>query len=658
MNITYKLIKKLNEKKTNLKELSTSIDKNIKYLSVILDRLVKRGLVEVDKQQPYQYFLSPEGRNYLQDLEAEEQRKREKEDRQRYEEAFEEYTLNILKEFFYLYPEPTSTLTFDFSEFFDFLQGQKSYFFPSPLTNGVKEIAPVEVLDFILDKGEDGLNYIQAASDFVFGRSIPILLTNLDKVCKDCVKSVNKIRASDIGKLRVIIGEVSSRSDTKLFAPVVKYECPSCGIIPFAHKIGEKKLKKCPRCGSRMRIVQENQEDLIRIVIRDMYSVIDTDEQPEEISILMIGNHYPYHKIIEGEGIKITGIPQIYVEDKKEVVMRKEVYAYNIEKLDEKYKKVNIVDEDKAKISEIAKDPIAWFKAHIFSDLEDVDVAIEAAILSLFERIHLLFLGDSGTGKTEILKRISEIAIKSKFVSTPASTAAGLIGTVSKNQYTEKFGLTTSVIRELNPEGLLVLDEISKASLQIQFVLLDVMQNGRMSINKAGVNTTYPAKINILATANLENEFENKIFSKFGLTQPMWDRFDLKVFFRRRSIQDYEKWLRLYDTAINNTIDDYTLSLIKKYLLYSRGFAPKMDKQDIQNMASLAHEYVIHNDNYSYRIKDKIKKLYSAYHKMYLLKSPKPFIGERIRAFLDNLSRLEILYKTNSEGVNVENVQV
>ena len=125
------------------------------------------------------------------------------------------------------------------------------------------------------------------------------------------------------------------------------------------------------------------------------------------------------------------------------------------------------------------------------------DMIREAIMLQLFSQdpIHILLVGDPGTGKTDFLRSASDLHKISSYGLGSGISKAGL----SMNMKGQE------VIKGLLPladKGICCIDELNLMQNKDRASLLNAMEKGFITYNKANKHKTLQARIRILATAN------------------------------------------------------------------------------------------------------------------------------------------------------------
>jgi len=115
--------------------------------------------------------------------------------------------------------------------------------------------------------------------------------------------------------------------------------------------------------------------------------------------------------------------------------------------------------------------------------------------------IHILFVGDPGTGKSEILKSAIDVSPRGLYTSGKGSTAVGLTAAVIKDNETGQMNLEAGAIILANG-GVAAIDEFDKMDTSDRSALHEAMEQQTVSIAKAGIVATLKAQTAIIAAAN------------------------------------------------------------------------------------------------------------------------------------------------------------
>lgn len=133
--------------------------------------------------------------------------------------------------------------------------------------------------------------------------------------------------------------------------------------------------------------------------------------------------------------------------------------------------------------------------------------------------INVLLVGTPGTAKTQYLNAIHRIAPRSVKVSGKNARPAGMTATAVQSEMTGEWMLKAGALVKASG-GIACIDEFDKMQQGTRASLHEALEDQEISVAKADINTTVPAKAAVLAAANPING----IFDRF---QPLADQIDI-----------------------------------------------------------------------------------------------------------------------------------
>jgi replicative DNA helicase Mcm len=204
--------------------------------------------------------------------------------------------------------------------------------------------------------------------------------------------------------------------------------------------------------------------------------------------------------------------------------------------------------------------------------------------------INTLFVGDPGTGKSELLKFASQVAPRGLYASGRGSTAAGLSAAVirEKNVLMLEAGVVV-----LADQGLACIDEFEKMKPEDRTALHEMMEQQTCTIAKGGIYATLNARTAILAACNpvlgRYNPFQNLTENIGTLPIPLLSRFDLIFVFRDQPSPAEDERLATHVLAVHSkktytTPPPIEFSLLKKYLAYAKKISPNLTKEAVERL--------------------------------------------------------------------------
>lgn len=162
--------------------------------------------------------------------------------------------------------------------------------------------------------------------------------------------------------------------------------------------------------------------------------------------------------------------------------------------------------------------------------------------VSIRSSIHCLIVGDPGMGKSQMLLAINNIAARSVFVGGNTSSTTGLTVSLSKEAGGE-YGIEAGAL-VLADQGICCLDEFDKMTNANHDGLLEAMEQQQISIAKAGVVVSLPARCSIIAAANPKHgkyNMNKTVTENLNVPTPLLSRFDLAFILRDEVNNDQDE---------------------------------------------------------------------------------------------------------------------
>ena len=189
----------------------------------------------------------------------------------------------------------------------------------------------------------------------------------------------------------------------------------------------------------------------------------------------------------------------------------------------------------------------------------------QAVALQLFarEHIHILLLGDPGTGKTKILESACELQSISSMGLGSGTSGAGLAVTVKGKE----------IMKGLLPmadQGLCAIDELNLMKDDSRASLYNAMESGFVSYDKGGHHYRFDARISVLATANpKKDKFSGTTIQALKKQLPfdsaLLSRFYLSFLIRKHSVEQFEE---ISKKIISGTkkVSPNAIAFVKRYI--------------------------------------------------------------------------------------------
>lgn len=178
---------------------------------------------------------------------------------------------------------------------------------------------------------------------------------------------------------------------------------------------------------------------------------------------------------------------------------------------------------------------------------------VDLIFISIIQKGHILFESVPGTGKTVLSKSISQVmgGTFSRVQFTPDVLPTDITGMNIYNPKTKEFELQLGPVKT----NILLADEINRATPRTQSALLEVMEEGQVTVD--GSTYLIDEPFIVLAT---QNPIESKQ-GTFDLPEAQMDRFFLKIDLGYPSFENERLMLDLHRNKHINTAIEQVLTL-------------------------------------------------------------------------------------------------
>lgn len=447
---------------------------------------------------------------------------------------------------------------------------------------------------------------------------------------------IRNIRAKHLDQFIWVEGIVRQASDVRPQVVNARFECPTCGAILSVLQI-DKKFHEPARCScgrkGLFKLLSKEMVDAQRLVIEESPDSLDGGEQPRRISVFLkedLVDPRMEERTAPGSRIRILGIlKEVPIPLQTGSISTRfdlAIEANNIIPLEETFEDIQVSNEDEKQILELASSPDTFKKLSqsIAQSVYGYNKIKEALLLQLFSgikkkksdgghtrgNIHVLLVGDPGVAKSVILKFISSIAPKGRYVSGKATTGAGLTAAVIKDEFLRGWSLEAGAM-VLSNKGTVCIDEIEKMSEHDRSTMHEAMEQQSVSISKANIHATLRAETSVLAAGNPKlGRFDphTPIPQQIDISPALLSRFD--VIFIVRDIPN-----KAQDEAIaSHVLEEHKQEvvreaidpiLLRKYIAYAQKFNPKLTEEAMEEIKN----FYISLRNQSVRTESDIKPI-------------------------------------------------
>lgn len=356
---------------------------------------------------------------------------------------------------------------------------------------------------------------------------------------KDRQPLVRDISAKQLGRLISVEGVIRQVTEVMPKLKNASWRCKRCGNAYQIEQDGHQQRKPA-LCSCKHRdfeLVPEESAfvDYQKVQIQEPLESLKGSEQAVNLDVYIEDDFV--NKVYPGNRTQMTGVLRLYPPNKdKKNVYGRYLEVIHVEETAKEFDDVTIVEEDEVKIRELSKNPKIYdiLVQSIAPSIHGHDLAKESISLQLFGgvrktlpgetnirgNIHVLLVGDPGTGKSQLLQATDRIAPKSVYVSGKGSSSAGLTASAVKDDFGEGGWTLKAGALVLASGGMVMVDEFDKMETEDRSAMHEAMEQGQVSIAKAGMVTRFKTDTSVLAAANPK-------LSRFDTYKPFFEQIDL-----------------------------------------------------------------------------------------------------------------------------------
>lgn len=396
------------------------------------------------------------------------------------------------------------------------------------------------------------------------------------------------------------------------------WQCKECGGVTFKDVEDDPYCEiyppyKCPSCGANSKYMFLNDLESLTvdaqlITIQEYPENLNRGEEPRMVKVFVrediTGLVYP------GDRVVINGIPRIKsITSKKDRRAFRDIYVYAnyIEVYETEYEEISISEAERKEIIELSRDPDLMEKLvrTVAPSIYGYEEVKKGLVLQLFGGrpktlpdktfkrgdIHVLLVGDPGTGKSIIGRWMKNVAPRSILTTGKGTSGVGLTAAAEKTEdgrWTIKAGALV-----LADKGVAIVDELDKMKPEEMGYFNESVEQQTISISKAGISTTLKSRFTLLAVANPKKErFDpnDTIADQIGMTPTLLERFDLifTILDNPEEKRDSEISRKILDEEDVSEMDDASVEgfseldneFLRKYIAYAkRNIHPKLSEE-------------------------------------------------------------------------------
>ncbi len=449
--------------------------------------------------------------------------------------------------------------------------------------------------DDVIKASETAVESIELPSDI---KNFRVRFKNLPETQR---VMINEIRSSHIGKLLTISGIVRQKTDVRPQVTTSRFECPNCGNVISVLQI-ESSFREPDKCGcgrkGKFRLISKELVDAQGMVLEESPDELEGGEQPKRLHVFLkedLVSPISEKRTNPGSRIVVVGVLKetpIFVKGAKSTKFELLIEANYSEAVAEDFYQIEISKDEEKTILEMAQDPKTYDRlvASIVPSIHGYERIKEALLLQMLGGVHkkrsdgmesrgdchILLVGDPGAGKSAILKRISSIAPKGRYVAGKGASGAGLTAAVVKDELLGGWSLEAGAL-VLSNNGLVAIDEMDKMTEEDRAAMHEALEQQTISIAKANIQATLSSRTTVLAAANPKfGRFDPHgiMAEQIDMPPTLINRFDL--IFPIKDIPDAveDEKLARHILELHKSTDlsepEIPTRILKKYIAYAR----------------------------------------------------------------------------------------
>jgi len=424
---------------------------------------------------------------------------------------------------------------------------------------------------------------------------------------------LRKVDTSHLDRMLSVSGMVVRTSELRPLMTEAAWVCPS-GHLSFQDQddLALKRPPKCEICGEARNFELDRKQsryvDFQIVRIQELPEELPPGQLPQFFDVNVEGDIVNTAR--PGDRVVLTGVvravPDYSLGQVRTRLFRSQIDCNYVEVKGKEPEQVQVTKEDEALIRSIAAAPDAYEKliGSVAPVIMGHQIEKEAILLllaggtstvlpdgtKLRGDINVLFVGDPGVAKSEMLKFAAQVAPRGIFASGRGTTAAGLSAAVirEKNVLMLEAGVVV-----LADQGIACIDEFDKMKPEDRTALHEQMEQQSVTIAKGGIYAALNARTAILAACNpmlgRYNPFQNLTENISTLPIPLLTRFDLIFVIRDQPAPAEDERLATHILLVHQR-KSYSVpppvefSLLKKYISYAKKISPTLTKEAVQRL--------------------------------------------------------------------------
>ena len=370
------------------------------------------------------------------------------------------------------------------------------------------------------------------------------------------------------GKLVALRAQVLRKSETFSFKFIQGYRCTKDkSMVLYAFNLPWKQKDERPpimkECGS------PEPDPSLSWYVETAYAVISDvpeysgSKEVREIETVILGKPN-VERLIPGDKAILYGTLLPILDERKSIASEK-FFVFGVVKEEGSAE----VSADEERLKEMVKDPwhewrlLASFAPAIWGRWDDLKrsmlmsllggVKAEEGEMRFRDKIHSLIISGPGQGKSAIFSFVERIFPRTYLVSGSQSTSAGLVASVINEG--GRWTLAVGALA-LASGGVVLIDEFDKISKEDMDKLLEAMEQGRVSVNKASIHAIITTDTTVIAVANPRGgkyDPRKTVEQNIGIKATLLSRFDIILLLHEYVSAD-PRTQDLFNTMVSLTV--------------------------------------------------------------------------------------------------------
>jgi replicative DNA helicase Mcm len=384
----------------------------------------------------------------------------------KFEQFYRDYYRNEIGELAQRYPNEQRSLYVDWDELYRFDPDLADDFVAQP--------------EQMRDYAEEALRLYDLPVDVKLGQA-HVRVQNLQETT-----GIREIRARHRGQLVAVTGIVRKATDVRPKITEAAFECQRCGTLSrIPQTSGEfhepHECQGCERQGPfNINFDQSEFVDAQKLRVQESPEGLRGGETPQSIDVHVEDDITG--EVTAGDHVRVTGVlhlDQQGNQQEKSPIFDVYMDGLSVEIEDEQFEDMDITDKDKREIIELSgqEDIYEQMVNSIAPSIYGYEQEKLAMMLQLFSGVtkhlpdgsrirgdlHMLLIGDPGTGKSALLQYIRNVAPRSVYTSGKGSSSAGLTAAAVRDDFGDgqQWTLEAGAL-VLADQGIAAVDELDK----------------------------------------------------------------------------------------------------------------------------------------------------------------------------------------------------